>query len=147
SLGFQPLRNHRQRSKPDTGRVEDGVSHRWGQRDDGTFARARRRQIFAVEQDGFELRDVAEAGHAVLRKTRVEDLAVRELAGFKHRAADALNDGSFDLMFQAVGVDDGAAFKGRHDAYEAHFAARAVHGDLGATGDVSTFFRPARDAI
>src|SRR5262249_52362141 len=88
---------------------------------------------------------VAEARRAVTRKARVENLAVLEINRFEQRAADALDDRAFDLIPQSVGVDDGAAFKGRHDAHELHLAAGAVHGDLGAVGHVTGFLEAAGD--
>ena len=45
---------HRERPEARTGCVEDGVADGGGERDQGRFARARRRQIPAVEKHGFD---------------------------------------------------------------------------------------------
>ena len=56
-------------------------------------------------------RDVLEARHAVALHRAVQDRAVGELDRLEQRAAEALHDAAFDLIVQAIGIDDRAAFE------------------------------------
>ena len=54
------------------------------------------------------------------------DAAAVELDFFHERATDALNDVSFDLVFQTVGIDDQSAVMGQNEAFDRHFACGLV---------------------
>src|SRR5206468_2546359 len=59
--------------------VEDRIGKRRGKADDGRFARARRGQVFAVEQHDLDRRHIAEAGHAVAGEAVGKHLAPGEV--------------------------------------------------------------------
>ena len=78
---------------------------------DRRFAGAGGGDVFAIEKDGFDLGNVGEARDTIARKASVGDAAVFEFDGFEERTAEALNDSSDDLVAEAIGIYDGAAFE------------------------------------
>ena len=112
--------------------------------DDRRLAGAGRRQIGAVEQHDLDRRHVAEARHAILLERAVEDPAAGELDRLEQRAAESLHDGPFDLVLQAVGVDDRAALERDDEPLDLEPAGRARH--FRRRRDVAAFLGAARDA-
>src|SRR5688572_16983263 len=134
-LRFDAAGTQGQRFDAVIGDLVEGVGDGGGDGDDGGFAGADGGEVGAVEEDRFELGSVAEAGDAVGGEGGIFDLAVLELDGFEESAAEALNDGSFDLVFQMVGVQDLAALEGGDGAEDAEFSGGGIDGDFGAGGD------------
>src|SRR5579862_1980047 len=142
---LQSIRNERQRAEPPPGGVENRVGDRRSQAYHRALAGTHRRNIFSVEQHGFELGNVAEPGHAIFRHATVQNFAILKFDGFKQRAAKALYIRSFDLIPQIVGIDDGTAIECRDDANHVHAAGVAINLDFCEGGAVSEFFvAPAR---
>ena len=54
-----------------------------------------------------------------MRHRPVQNLAVGESDRLEQRAAESLHDGAFDLIVQAVGIDDRAALEHRNHARHA----------------------------
>src|SRR5262245_5348938 len=109
--------SERHSAAADTRGVEKCVPDGGSYGHDGSFAGAGGGNVFAIKENGFDLRQVAKAWNAIRCEMRVLDAAVFELNRFEERAAEALNLGAYDLVAEAVGVDDGAAFKCRDQAY------------------------------
>src|SRR5207244_4911781 len=59
--------NHWQVVEANAGGVKNGVTDRRRDRHDRCLARARRKNVFPIEQYGFDFRHVAEARHAIAR--------------------------------------------------------------------------------
>ena len=62
------------------------------------------------------------------------------------RAADALNDVAFDLVFHAVGIDHETAVVGADDAFHRHLPGGLVDLDFGDDRDIGTGALGQRDA-
>src|SRR3954454_20660866 len=103
-------------------------------RDDGRFASADRREIGTVDQYCFELWRVGESRHAVFRERSVLNLPLFELDRLEQRAAETLDDSAFDLVFQMVGIENGAAFERSDGANNADLAS-LIRRNLGARRD------------
>ena len=65
---------------------------------------------------------------------------------FEQRAADALNDVAFDLIFHAVGIDDQAAVVGADDPFDGDLASGLVDFDIDYRGDIGARASRQRDA-
>src|ERR1019366_9094624 len=77
-----------------SGGGEDGVADCGGDADEAGFAGSGGGEIFAIEEEDFDVRRVGEAGDAIALEVGILDAAVGELDGFEERAADVLDDGS-----------------------------------------------------
>src|SRR5882724_2008580 len=141
---WQPIWNHRQIVEANAGGVEDGVTDGRRHGHDGRFSGTGRRQIFAIKQDGFDFRNIAESRYAIVREMRILDAAVFEFDGFEERAAQTLNHRADDLVAQSVGIDDGAAFECFHQANDAHGAGYAVDGYFRTGDHVAAFLVATR---
>src|SRR6266481_7693822 len=128
------------------GGVEDGVANGWGYGHDGGFAGAGGGDVFAIEEDGFDFGEVAEARDTVTGEARICDATVFEFDGFEERAAEALDVCTDDLIAQAVGIDDGAAFEGGDQTHDADAAGIGVDRDLRAGSDVTSLLVSPGDA-
>src|SRR5205823_144879 len=98
ALGLGPLHERYGQTRGDLAERARGGADRGGDADNGSFAGAGRGQILAIEQDDLDWGNVLEARHPVLRERAVEDLAVGEPNGFEEGAAQALDEGAFDLV-------------------------------------------------
>src|ERR1039457_4567157 len=140
------LRCERQPAQPDPRRGEDRVADGGGEADDRGLARARGREVLAVQDDDLDLGDIGEARDAVLREPRGENAPVFEAHGLKERTADRLHDGALDLVAETGRVDDGAAVEGRDDAADVYAARLGVDLHVGARRQVAALVRGAGDA-
>ncbi len=126
SLKLEGLRHQRQRSEAKAGGVEDGVADRRRDGDDRCFAGPCGRQVLTVKQYDIDLRRVAEPGNAIPRESRIGDPAAVVVDGLEQGTAQPHHKRAFDLVFEMVWVDDGAAFKGACGAHDRNATARAV---------------------
>src|ERR1700756_4750535 len=126
--------------------MEDGVADGGCHSHYRRFAGACWSDVFAIEKDGLDVGDVAEARDAVAGEMRIGDAAVLKFDGFKERAAETLNVRADDLIAEAVGIDDGAAFESGDQAHDANCSRVFVHGDFGAGGYVTSLFVSGGDA-
>ena len=78
------------------------------------------------------------------RHRAVQDLAVGEADRLEQRAAESLDDRAFDLIAQAVRVDDRSALEDRDDARDGEAAGRRR--DLGSGGDIAALLCAAGNA-
>src|SRR6185437_6017761 len=109
-------RRHGHVAQPRAGGREDGVADGGRDADDADLAGARGGQVFAVDEDDFDLRHVCEAGQPVVGEVWVVDLAVAEADCFKQRAAKPLHDGAHVLVSEAVGVYNCSGLPRLYDA-------------------------------
>src|SRR5436309_2500375 len=63
-------------------------------------------------------RKIAETRHTVIGKMRIQNSSVLEVNGFEQSAASGLYHCAFDLITQAIRVDDRAALEGFHHAHD-----------------------------
>src|SRR5260370_32144083 len=102
--------------------------------------------MFAMEGEGLGFGDMGEARDAVARETRIGDAAVFELDGFEERAAEALNICADDLIAQAIGIDDGAAFERGYEANDADGAGLFVDSNFRAGCHITSLFIATGDS-
>src|SRR6266849_5168606 len=72
----KPVGNHWQIVEANASGIKDGIADGRRHSHDGSFARARRRKIFPVQQYRLDFRHVAEPRHAIAGEMRVLDAAV-----------------------------------------------------------------------
>src|SRR5204862_1710733 len=94
---------------------------------DGCLASSGGGNVFAIEQDGLDFGNIAEARHAVACEVRILYPAVFEFDSFEECAAQPLNHRSDHLVAQTIRVDDGAAFERFNQTHDAHRAGGLVH--------------------
>src|SRR5262249_16792366 len=114
--------------------------------DDGSFAGARRWQVFAVKKNRFNYGNILEAWDAVFGKSRVENPAVFKFDCLKECAAEPHDVGSFHLITEAVRIHDGAAFERSYDADHSDSPAVFVRDDFSACCDITAFFNAATNS-
>src|SRR5262249_52367624 len=127
-------------------RAGDGIGHSRRQAHEWCFARTHGRLVFAVDDFHFNLRGIAEARHAIVMEALVGNTAILEVDGLEHRTADALNNGSGDLVAQPVRIDHSATIKGLHDSHDPALSASAINGNLGTGGEVASLLVSTGDA-
>src|SRR5437762_11775596 len=120
-LDSQTFRNQWKRSQTNPGGAENRVTDRGRQANDWSFARARRRKVFAIDQHYFDRRNIFETGHLIIRESRIENLAILELDGFEQRTANGHRDRAFDLILQMSWIDDSAAIECLDHANDLNF--------------------------
>ena len=127
--------------QPDANGTEYRICH--GRCDSGErrFAGPHGRLIFAIDQDDFYLRHIAEAWYTIFRQVRVQNAAVLEMNGFKQRAAESLHDGPGNLIFESLWIHNRAAIKCLDHAY--HFDFFMIHRNFGASGDIAALLEAA----
>src|SRR5262249_45952932 len=130
----------------DSAGIEKRVSDSRSYRHDGSLAGAGGGDIFAIEQDGFDCWKIAEARDSIACKMRGLDAAAFEWNGLKQGAAESLDVGADDLVAQAVGIDDGSAFKGSDQAHDLELAGFRAADDLGAGSHVTSLLVSGGDA-
>src|SRR5258707_3514572 len=152
-LDSQTLRSHRQRSQTNPGSVENRSTDGGRQTNDWSFAGARRWNVFAIDQRHFDRRNIFEMRPLIIRKSRVENLAILELYGFEQGAANGHRDCAFDLILQMGWIDDGAAVECFDDAQDLNlrrllvciFAGWFLNRYFGASCQVSIFLKTTSD--
>src|SRR5712691_1541881 len=109
--GLKSIGNHWQIVETNAGGVKNGIADGRRHGHDRRLAGAGGRNIFTIQQDGFDFRHVAEARHAIARETRILDAPVFKFDGFKERPAEPLNHRANHLVAQSIRVDDSAALE------------------------------------
>lgn len=110
-LSFEALGNEGKAVNAIAGSVEDGVGEGGGDDHNGGFAGASGGNVLAVEEDRFDFGDVRETRNAVASECGVSDAAVFEFDGFEECATKSLDHSADNLIAEAIGIDDRAAFE------------------------------------
>jgi len=140
------VRSKRHGAAADAGGVEQGVTDGGSYGHDGSLAGTRRREVFAIEENRFDGRKIAETRNTIAGEVRILDAAVCKLNRFEQSASESLNVGADDLIAQAVGIDDGATFKSGDQADYPEFGGSGISDDFRASGDITSLFTSGSDA-
>src|SRR5438445_2044117 len=76
----------------------------------------------------------------------VQNSTVLEVNDFEQSAANGLYHRAFDLIAQAIPVDNRAALEGFNNADDFYIACSRINGHLGACGDVASLLNSACDS-
>ncbi len=125
--GPKPIWNHRQIIETNAGRIKDGIADRRRHGHDGCLASSCRRDVFAIHEDHFDFRNIAESRHAIACEMRIFYPAIFEFDGLEERAAQPLNHRADHLVAQTIRVNDGAAFERLYHARDTHRARSLIH--------------------
>src|ERR1700693_3799417 len=137
--GLHSIGSQRQTIQSAAGGIKNGAAdcrrngHNW------RFASARRRNIFAVDQNRLYFWNIAETRHAIRRKMRICDTPVVKFDSFEEPSPYPLNDCADNLIAQTVGIDDAAALEGFHNLHNAYCSRNGIHGNFHARGYITTF--------
>ena len=82
-LQLETARGEGETAQADSGGVENCIADCGSESDDGSFAGSGWRSIFSVDKYCFDLRNVAEAWLAILRKMGIADAAIFKFDGLK----------------------------------------------------------------
>src|ERR1043166_7106641 len=135
----------RQLPDPAASRIENSVPDRRRDSHDRRFARARAHQVLTVEPHALDRRCIAEARQAIAREPVVQNLSVAEFDALEQRAAKPHYDRALYLVFQMLGIDDGAAFERDYRAEYLGGAGVRVDRDFGAGRHIAAFFESRAD--
>src|SRR5262249_11469266 len=114
-------------------------------RADGGFAGAEPGLAGAVEQDGVERGDVAEAEDRVALPVGGGDAEAVERDLLAQRPARGLDEAALELVDDAVGIDDLAGVGGDRAAHETDGGGRVVDGELDGDGAPALLVLVARE--
>src|SRR5690348_6479930 len=110
ALGFEggqnALRGEGNFAQANSGRVEDGVGDGGRNNDDGPFGGPSGGQFRPVDELNLDVGNLLETDHRIGGPIGVLHASFVELHFFEQGAADALHDISFDLILDAVGIDN-----------------------------------------
>ena len=126
-------------AQAEVGGGENGVAHGRRDADNGRLPGPGGGNVLAVQEHDFDFGQVGEARDAVVGEARVGDLAVFKFNGLEQSAAQAHDEGAFDLVFEMVGIDHRAAIKGADGAEDLDDAALLVGQHFDAGGQVRAF--------
>src|SRR5256885_4699049 len=129
------LRRERRFAQARSRGVEAGVADGRGHGPNGSLAAADRGHLRPVDQRDLDLWNLFVAQNRIARPIEILDSRGIELYLFHERAAGALNDVAFNLILQAVGIDDQAAIVRDADFLDGHLAARSIDFDFRDHGD------------
>src|SRR5206468_3176282 len=104
--GQNPLRRKRRFMQADSGRVEDRVGDGRPDRSARRFSAAESRHLRTVDQNDLDLRNIRKFNNRVAGPIERLNAGCVELYFLKQRTAHALYNIPFDLVFEAVRVDD-----------------------------------------
>src|SRR5437762_13836632 len=110
-LHLETTWNQREAAETPTGGVEDGIRNGRSDSHDGSLSCTGGWNVLSIQENHFNFGYIGEVRNAIAREAAIDDAPVIELDGFKERAAETLNHCSYNLVAQAVGIYDRAAFE------------------------------------
>src|SRR5437867_10498244 len=125
--GQNPLRRKRRFMQADSGRIEDRVGDGRADRSARRFAAAESRHLRTVDQNDLDLGNIGKFDNRISSPIQRLNAGRVELYFLKQRTAHALNNISFDLVLEAVRVDDEPTVVREGESLDCDIAARLVH--------------------